>query len=330
MRMRAITIVGQGGPEVLRLTEVATPTPGPGQLRIRVHAAGLNRADLLQARGLYPAPPGAPSDIPGLEYSGEVEAVGPDTRRFSVGDRVMGITGGGAFAEFVVVHEDEALELPKRLGYAEGAAVPEAFLTAFDAVVLQGGLQASEVLLVHAATSGVGTAAIQIGHQWGAIVAGTGRSQEKLERCRPLGLSHLVTVTHTPPRFAEALRKSLGRGVDVALDLLGGPYVGETLAVMAPRGRILQVGTLAGAQAPLDLALLMRMRLRLTGTVLRSRSLAEKVALARAFEEKLHGPLCDGRLRPVLAGTLPFTSIEEAFAQMASNATLGKLVLTWD
>ncbi|HET9449984.1 MAG TPA: NAD(P)H-quinone oxidoreductase [Aggregicoccus sp.] len=329
--MKVLRISGEKGAGTLLLADAEEPAPGPHELCVRVHAAGLNRADLLQVRGLYPPPPDVPQDVPGLEFAGEVRAVGARVRAFRPGDRVMGLVGGGAFAEQLVVHEREALPLPENLTYAEAAALPEAYLTAFDALVLQGGLQAGESVLVHAVASGVGSAAALLCRAAGARVVGTGRSAQKLARAAQWGVAQTVLCEQAPPRFAEAVRAATGgRGADLALDLVGGDYLPETLQAMAPRGRVLLVGLVAGRSAPLDLGLVLSRRLRLTGTVLRSRPHEEKAALAQAAVRQLLPLFRSGALPPVIDAVLPFSEAAQALARLAGNAPVGKLVLAWD
>ena len=327
--MRALRIHGRGGPEVLRLEEVADPVPGPGEVAVRVRAAGLNRADLLQCLGLYPAPQDAPPDIPGLEYAGEIAAVGPRARRFQAGDRVMGLVGGGAFAERLVAHEREVMPVPGELPFTAAAAIPEAFVTAWDAMVLQGGLSGAQEVLIHAVASGVGTAGCQLGAALGARVIGTSRSAEKLERCRrELGLSVGIAVP-SGPIFAEAVKAATGRGADVVLDLAGGEYLPETIEAAAPRARILLVGLLAGPTAEVPLGRVLQKRLQIRGTALRSRPLEEKIAVAQRFEHEVLPLFQRGALKAVVDAVYPFTSAGAAFERMSSNRSFGKLVLEW-
>lgn len=328
--MKAAVTSDSGGPDSLRIKDVPNPTPGPSEIQVRVRATALNRADLLQTLGLYPPPPDAPPDIPGLEYSGEVSAVGEKVRRYKVGDHVMGIVGGGAFAEYVVCHEREALPIPTRLSFKDAAAIPEAFITAYDALVLQANLRASEWVLIHAAGSGVGSAAVQIASALGAKVIGTARTAEKLTGLRSLGLHHSVAVAHENPAFAAEVKKlTSGAGVDVVLDLVTGPTMPETLDCIASRGRWLLVGMLGGASASLELATVLRKRVTLLGTVLRSRPLEEKIAVAQRVEKELLPLFNEGRLRPVVDFVYPISSIAEAFARLSSNASFGKIVLEW-
>jgi putative PIG3 family NAD(P)H quinone oxidoreductase len=325
--MRAVIYSGAGGPEVITIGEVPKPEVRPEHVRVRVHAAGLNRADLIQRRGQYAAPPGWPADIPGLEYAGEIEAV-RGASKWKPGDRVMGLVGGGAQAELVTVHQDEALAIPDGLSYAEAAAIPEAFLTAFDALVTRGRLAAGERVLIHAVGSGVGTAAAQVGKHLGATVLGTSRSAAKLARALVYGLDQGIDTSR------ESFRDAVGQPVDVVLDVLGGPAFADNLAVLAPRGRLVLLGFLAGSRVTGDLGPILRKRLEIVGTVMRTRGLEERVPLVRAFAERML-PLFDQRiehaspLRPVLEGTYPMAELAEAHRALERNETFGKVVVTW-
>jgi NADPH:quinone reductase len=321
--MRAIAIQRPGGPEVLTLVERPLPEPSRGEVRVRVRATAVNRADLLQRMGAYPAPPDAPPDIPGLELAGEVDAVGPDVYRLAVGDRVFGLVGGGAYAEAVVTHERALARIPERLSFEQAAAIPEAFITAHDAIVGQAGLAGGECLLVHAVGSGVGTAAVQLGHALGAFVIGTARTADKLERARPLGLD--AGVVPEGGRFADAVRKIAEPAV--VLELVGGSYVAEDLRCIRPLGRIVVVGLMAGARHEVDLGLLLTRRARLFGTVLRSRPLEEKLAVMRAFEDQVVPLVARGKLVPVIDTVLSLDDAARAHERMASNAGFGKIVL---
>ena len=322
--MKAIVISRPGGPEVLELRDVETPRPGPGEVRVRVRAAGVNRADLLQRMGAYPAPPDAPSDIPGLELAGEIDEVGPHVRDLAVGDRVFGLCGGGAYAEALVAHSRALARLPQEVDFTAGAAVPEAFVTAWDALVSQAGLSAGETVLIHAAGSGVGTAAVQLARAIGARAIGTSRTAAKLERARGLGLEAGLIVEGG--RFAAQVKQAVGE-VDVVLELVGGGYLAEDLACLAPRGRIVLVGLMAGARAELDLATLLRKRARVFGTVLRSRPLEEKIAATRDFERHVVPLLTRGALAPIVDRVFPLARAAEAHAYVASNQGFGKVVL---
>ncbi len=327
---RAVRIRSPGGPEVLQIDRVSVDAPGPGQILVEVVAAGLNRADLLQRRGLYPPPKGAPKDVPGLEYAGHVAAVGEGVYAFAPGDDVMGIVPGGAMATHLVVHEREAIRVPKGLALTHAAAIPEAFMTAYDALFEQARLGTGESVLIHAVGSGVGTAALALARLCGAIAVGTSRTEDKLDRCAELGLAHGILVG-SPPRFAEAVReRTAGRGADVVLDLVGGAYLGENVDALAPLGRMAVVGLTGGASGELSLAKLLQKRLRVFGTVLRSRPLEEKAALAQRFAKQIVPFFAtDGRLAPVVDAVVPMSDVQAAHARMERNETFGKIVLTW-
>ena len=324
-------ITRPGPPETLALCELPDPVPGPGELLVRVRATGINRADLLQRRGLYPAPPGSPADIPGLEFSGEVLDGEAEGTGLAPGDRVMGILAGGGYAERLTVPARQCLPVPAALSFAEAAAIPEAFLTAFDALVLQAGLGAGEVLLVSAAASGVGTAAAQVAREVGALAIGTLRTAAKRPRLEQLDLGFLALLDAGAPDLAVQIAAAAGgRGVNVVLDLVGAASWPLALDTLAPRGRIVAVGTMSGARVALDLSALMRRRATLIGTVLRSRSAAEKAALTEAFAERMLPALVAGRLRPVVDRVLPLSEAAAAHALLERNDTLGKIVLSVD
>ncbi len=325
MTMRAIAITKPGGPDVLALVERETPQPARGEVRVRVRATAINRADLLQRMGAYPAPSDSPPDIPGLELAGEVEALGPGVERLAVGDRVFGLVGGGAYAEQLVTHERALAKIPDGMSFTDAAAMPEAFITAHDAIVGQAGLTGGETLLIHAAGSGVGTAAIQLGRALGVFTIGTARTPDKLERAKALGLDAGVVAEGN--RFADAVRAIEPAGAHVVLELVGGGYLDEDLRCTRPLGRIVLVGLMAGAKHELDLALILRKRLRLMGTVLRSRPLEEKLAAMRTFEDQVVPLIARGKLRPVIDMVMPLEQAAQAHARMASNAGFGKIVL---
>jgi putative PIG3 family NAD(P)H quinone oxidoreductase len=326
--MRAVVVTRPGGPEVLQLAERPLPEPGPGEIRVRVHASALNRADLLQRRGLYPAPPGAPQDVPGLEYAGEVDAVGEGAGLWAVGNRVMGIVGGGGYAEYVVVHEREAMRIPQGFSYEEGAAIPEAFLTAYDALFTRLELLMGERVLIHAVGSGVGTAALQLARAAGAVTIGTSRSPEKLRRAAELGLD--VGIDTGREELAAALESATsGGGVHAVVDLVGGKLLEQSLRGLAQGGRVVVVGTVAGSRVELDLGLLLQRRIRIVGTVLRTRPLEEKIALAREFSSTVLPLLSSGKIRPVVDRVIPFADVADGHRQMEENDTFGKIVLKW-
>ncbi|HEV7993564.1 MAG TPA: NAD(P)H-quinone oxidoreductase [Gemmatimonadaceae bacterium] len=326
--MRAIVITRPGGPEVLELQERPTPEPGLGQVRVRVRASALNRADLMQRMGNYPAPPGAPADIPGMEYAGEVDAVGSAATLWPVGSRVMGIIGGGAHAEFVCIHEREVLPMPRDLSFEEAAAIPEVFLTAYDALFRQLDVRVGERVLVHAIGSGVGTAALQLARVAGATVYGTSRSPAKLERAKLLGLAH--AIDNSAGDWAARVEALAGaNAIHALVDLVGGGYLRDNLRVLAPRGRLVVVGLTAGNRAEIDLGVVLRKRVRIIGTALRSRAMEEKAALAREFSQRVVPMFDSKQLRPVIERVYPFAEISAAHEAMESNATFGKLVLRW-
>lgn len=319
--MRAIHIAKPGGPEVLELRDTPAPEPGRGEIRVRVRATAVNRADILQRMGMYPAPADAPQDIPGLEYAGEVDAVGAGVRLWKPGDRVFGLVGGGSYAEQLVTHEREAARIPDGLGFRDAAAMPEAFVTAYDAMVEQAGLRAGETVLINAVASGVGTAAVQIARAIGARSIGTTRTAAKLERVMALGLDEGVVAED------GAFAGKLGRKVDVVLELVGGRYLDEDLGCIAPTGRIVLVGLMAGARCELNLGALLTKRVTVRGTVLRSRPLEEKIAAGQLLARQLVPLIERGALRPVVDRTFPLERMADAHAYVQGNESVGKIVI---
>jgi len=327
--VKAVVIPRPGNPGVLAIEERPRPSPGPGDVLVRVHASALNRADILQRRGKYPPPPGAPEDIPGLEYAGEVVEVGTGAGLWAPGNRVMGIVAGGGHAEFVCVNEREVIRIPQSLSWEEAAAVPEVFMTAYDALFRILGITVGDRVLIHAVASGVGTAASQLAAAAGATVFGTSRTASKLERVSELGVTHAIDSSRHD--FVEVIRRETdGEGVRAVLDLIGGPDLGRSLEALALRGRLVLVGTMAGAGADLDLGRILRRRLEIFGTVLRSRPPEERIALARDFSAHVIPLFSAGRLRPVIDRVMPFTEIAAAHRLMEDDRTFGKVVLTWD
>lgn len=324
---KAIRIREHGGPEVLEIGEIEVPRPGPSQVLVEVAAAGLNRADCLQRRGFYPAPPGVPADVPGLELAGVVEAVGEGVDRWRAGDRVMGIVSGGAMATRVVTEADELMSVPKALSLEEAAAIPEVFLTAYDAMVLQGDLKAGQSVLVHAVASGVGTAAIQLASLLRATSVGTSRTAHKLQRCTDLGLTHAVLVEEG--RFADAVLAAVPEGMNVILDTVGAAYLPQNVKVIASKGRIIVIGLMGGVKGELNLGGLLSKRASVHGSVLRSRSRSEKAELTSAFAAQMLGRFATSQLEPIIDEVLPMTEVEVAHRRMEANETFGKLVLTW-
>jgi NADPH2:quinone reductase len=324
--MRAIVISKPGGPEVLTLVERDAPVPSRGEVRVAVKGTAVNRADLLQRMGAYPAPADSPADIPGLEIAGVVDALGPGVERLKLGDRVFGLVGGGGYAEQVVSHERALAKIPDGMSFEDAAAVPEAFCTAHDAIVTQAQIRSGETLLVHAVGSGVGTAAVQLARAFGVTTIGTARTPDKLEQAKPLGMEHGIVVERGT--FADATRALAPAGVDVVLELVGGNYVAEDLRCIATLGRIVLVGLMAGTKGDLDLGLVLRKRARIFGTVLRARPLEEKIAAMRAFETQVVPLLARGACKPIVDCVMPLADAGKAHERMQSNAGFGKIVLS--
>jgi putative PIG3 family NAD(P)H quinone oxidoreductase len=326
--MRAVVLREFGGPEVLQFEEVPDPQPGPEEILVDVAATALNRADLLQRRGLYPDPSGPALDIPGMEFSGIVAAVGARARRWHVGDEVMGIVAGGAYAERLVVHERQAMAVPPTVALVDAAAIPEVFLTAWDALVLQGGLTAGRWALVHAGASGVGTAAIQIAKAIGARIAVT-CSAPKADACRGLGAD--AVFERSPHDWAADAAAAVPGGFDTILDVIGGEELLRNLGVIAPQGTLVQVGTMGGGatvNAGALLGALMGKRAKIVGTALRPRPVEQKIAVTQRFAAEMLPLFESGELQPVIDRHLPFPQIASAHELMEANANTGKLVVT--
>ena len=323
--MRAVVLTEFGGPEVLHIAEVPAPTPGPEEVLVAVRATALNRADLLERMGMYPNPFPSQHQIPGLEFAGVVESVGERVRDWKPGDAVMGIVSGGGYAEKLTIHERQAIRVPHGMNAADAAAIPEVFITAWDALVVQGGLTSGRTALVHAGASGVGTAAIQICRAIGARVIVT-CSTAKMGACRHLGADLIIDYTQTD--FVDAVKTfTKNRGVDVVLDVIGGDYVDRNINCLATKGSIVQVGTMAGAPQAVNVGALMFKRARIIGTVLRARPVDEKIAISRRFADEVL-PLFDaGALKPVIDSRYAFADIAEAHEHMAANANAGKIVV---
>lgn len=326
--MRAVVITTPGGPEVLELRDVPKPSPSYGQVLVRVRATALNRADVLQRQGRYPAPADSPADVPGMELAGEIAEIGEGVSRWRVGQRVFGIVGGGAYAEFVVTHERLLAEIPNALSYEQAAAVPEAFITAHDALVTQAQLRASETVLIHAVASGVGLAAVQLTRALGAIPFGTARGKGKIERARELGLEDGWEATGELQEMAvHAKRWSGGRGMNVVLDLVGGAYFPASVEAMAPLGRLMIIGTMAGREATIPLGRVLSSRITIRGTMLRGRALEEKIAATRAFEDQVVPLFSRGILRAVVDREFALADVRAAHMRMEANESIGKIVL---
>ncbi|HVB62392.1 MAG TPA: NAD(P)H-quinone oxidoreductase [Ktedonobacteraceae bacterium] len=325
--MRAAIITRPGKPDVLEIQEVETPEPVGDYVRVRVRASGINRADTVQRAGHYPAPPGWPANIPGMEFAGEVDAVGPLARAWKPGQRVMGLAGGGAQAEYIVVHEGMLVEIPDNLDFVQAAGIPEVFMTAHDALFTQGGLQMGERILIHAVGSGVGTAAIQLARATGATTFGTSRTPEKLERAKSLGLDHAFGDQD----FAAAVQRlTNGQGVHMVLDFIGAPYLQQNMEALAAWGRVVFLSTLGGAQANFNISLMMGKRISIRGCTLRSRTLEEKLAVTRRFATGVLPLLANGTVKPIIDQVYPLEQIADAHRAMEANKNFGKLIVRVD
>ena len=322
--MRAIVLEEKGGPEVLQIREVPDPVPGPEELLVDVVSTAVNRADLLQRMGLYPGPPMV-FEIPGLEFAGRVVGVGDRVTEAVIGDVVMGIQNGGCYAEKLTVHERQAMAVPDSLPLADAGAFPEVFITAWDALVRQGGLTSGRWALVHAGASGVGTAAIQIAKTLGARIAVTA-SAGKHEVCRALGAD--LVIDYATEDFVDKVRAATdGAGVDVVLDVVGGEYLPGNVAAVALGGRIIQVGVMAAKPVPFDVGSLLMKRASITGTTLRARPIEEKIAITQEFAAQLLPHVALGVLKPVIDSRYALEEVAAAHTRMGQNANAGKLVL---
>lgn len=322
---RAVRIVGAGGPEVLELQDIERPKPGPCEILVEVAAAGLNRADCLQRMGVYPAPKGTVQDIPGLEYSGVVCELGEGSRKWKIGDTVMGICAGGAMASHLVVPEKTAMPTPLGMPLEQAGAIPEVFVTAYDALV-QAKWSPDKSLLIHAIGSGVGTAGLLLAKRAGLKVLGTSRSQWKLDKAAALGLEHSLLVSEN--KFAKAVRAEFG-GADCILDFIGAAYLSENIKSLAVQGHLVVIGLLGGVKGELPLGLLLAKRATIIGTVLRSRNLKEKVALRDDFVRDVLPGFEQGELAPVVEAIIPMQEIAEAHTLLESNKSFGKIVMRW-
>jgi NADPH:quinone reductase len=325
--MQAIVITKPGGPEVLQLADVGDPVAQRGEVLVKIHATAVNRADLIQRAGHYPAPPGVPKDIPGMEFAGEIVSSGDTFSDWKKGDRVFGLVGGGSYAQYLVVHSRALSRIPDNLSYEEAAAFPEASITAYDAMVSQCALRAGETVLISGVTSGVGTMAVQIAHAIGARPLGTTRSDMKADRLAEIGLRDLIIAADG--RFAEKVNGlTNGVGVDVVLELIGGNYLKEDLQCVANQGRIIIVGLLAGASAEVDLGKILSKRLHVMGTNLRARPLEQKLTVMRVFDKSLVPLIAQGALKAVVDKVYPLKDAAAAHEYVASNESFGKVVLS--
>lgn len=327
--MKAVVITKFGGPDVLAIEEVPAPQPGPGQVLVRVHATALNRADLLQRQGKYPAPQGVVQNIPGLEFAGEVAALGPGATYWEKGDRVFGLTPGGAHAEYVVVEEGRLAAIPGGMDWVTAAAIPEVFITAYDALVSQAHMQMGDKVLIHAVGSGVGLAGVQLARAFGAIPYGTSRTADKIDRAKQYGLEAGCVLDEKLSQLeAFAQSHTDGGGFNVVLDLVGGPYVAASLKVLASKGRIMLVASMGGSEITLSLGQIHKHRAHLIGTILRARPVDEITEVMRAFSQHVVPLFSAGKLRPVIDKTFTINNIQEAHRYQESNQSFGKIVLT--
>lgn len=323
--MIAIAITAPGGPEVLAPHRRPVPTPGADEILVKVAASGVNRPDVMQRMGLYPPPPGA-SEIPGLEIAGEVVAMGSNATRWKIGDRVCALVSGGGYAEYCVAHESHALAVPHGLAMSEAAAIPETFFTVWHNLFERGRLAADETVLVHGGSSGIGTTAIQLAKAYGATVLVTAGTDEKCAACRALGADHAINY-RTTDFVAAAKEATGGAGVNLILDMVGGEYIGRNYEAAAADGRIVQIAIQAGGRATVDFRRLMLKRLTHTGSTLRSRSVADKAAIAAAVAEKVMPLVASGKVRPVMDSTFTLAEAASAHARMESSHHIGKIVL---
>ncbi len=321
--MTAIAITAPGGPEVLKPVRLAVPVPAAHEVLVKVKAAGVNRPDVLQRQGSYPPPPGAP-DTPGLEIAGEIVALGDGVQRYEVGDMVCALVPGGGYAEFAVVHEDNALPVPAGLSCVEAAAIPETFFTVWTNVFDRGGLKEGETLLVHGGSSGIGTTAIMLGKAFGAVVVVTAGSEEKCQACRELGAD--LAINYRAEDFVAVLGERKIKP-DVILDMVGGDYVAKNLKVAALHGRIVMIAFQKGSRLEADWMPVMLKRLTFTGSTLRARSVAEKAGIARALERDVWPLFAAGQLKPIIFRTFPLEQAAQAHALMESSEHIGKIVL---
>jgi NADPH2:quinone reductase len=323
--MTAIGIKTAGGPDMLVPQQRPVPGPGAGEILVKVAAAGVNRPDVMQRMGLYPPPPGAP-DIPGLEIAGEIVALGSGVKRWKIGDRVMALVVGGGYAEYCLAHESHALPV-STLSMVEAAAIPETFLTVWHNAFERGGLKSGETLLVHGGSSGIGTTAIQLAKAFGARVITTAGSQEKCDACRKLGAD--VAVNYKTEDFVAATKAATNdKGAEVIMDMVGGDYIARNYEAAAVEGRIVQIAFQGSPKATVDFRRIMLKRLHHTGSTLRSRSIADKGAIARAVEDNVLPLLAAGKVKPVIYKTFPLNDAAAAHALMESSTHIGKIVLT--
>lgn len=325
--MRAVVIERAGGPEVLTIKELPSPEPKKGEVRVAVKAIGVNRADVMQRMGHYPAPADSPPDIPGLEYAGIVDAVGEGVNNLKLGDRVFGLAGGGTYAEHVVAHSLTTVKIPDYMDFSTAAAIPEVFITAYDALVCQCSFRSGQTVLIHAVGSGVGLAAVQIVRALGGFSIGTARSAEKVKEAHNWGMDKGIVVGEHS--FAHKVNEmTAGKGVDIVIELVGGKYFHEDLQCIANLGQIIIVGLVAGTKSEIDLATVLRKRIVIHGTTMRMRPLDEKIQAANLLERNILPLFERGLLKANIDEQMPITDVVEAHRIIDSNKNFGKVVLT--
>ena len=324
--MTVVEIAAPGGPEQLKAAVRPLPRPKEGEVLVRVHAAGVNRPDVLQRQGRYPPPPGA-SDLPGMEIAGEVAALGPKVSGVALGDKVTCLLPGGGYAGYAVAAAPLLMPIPKGLSMVEAAAIPETFLTVWTNLFERGGCKSGDTVLVHGGTSGIGTTAIQLARAWGALVFATAGSEAKARACEALGA--VRGIDYKTEDFVEVIRaETKGYGIDITLDMVAGSYVQRNLDIAALEGRVVTISTLGGSRAEINVGMIMIKRLTLTGSTLRSRTVAQKAAVAEAVRQNVWPLLESGKVRPVIFKTFPLADASEAHRLMESSNHIGKIVLT--
>src|SRR5271165_4042740 len=324
--MMVVEIAAPGGPEQLKSSVRPVPQPGDGEVLVRVAAAGVNRPDVMQRQGRYPPPPGA-SDLPGLEIAGEIAALGAKVSGLSIGDKVTALLAGGGYAAYAVAAAPLCLPVPNGISMVEAAAIPETYFTVWTNLFERGGCKAGDVVLIHGGTSGIGTTAIQLAAAWGARVFATAGSEEKARACEKLGAT--LGIDYRTQDFVEVIRaQTQGYGIDITLDMVAGSYVQRNLDIAALEGRVVTISLLGGSRAEINMGMVLTKRLTLTGSTLRSRTVAQKAAVADAVRRNVWPLLAAGRVRPVIYATFPLAEASEAHRLMETSKHIGKIVLT--
>lgn len=327
--MKAVVITQPGGPEVLQITDRPKPSIAPNEVLVKVAAAGINRPDVAQRKGNYPPPAGAPQDIPGLEIAGTIAEIGADVSRWEIGDKVCALVIGGGYAEYCNVPEGQCLPVPENLSFVEAASLPETFFTVWSNVFDRGRLKPGESLLVHGGSSGIGVAAIQMAHALGSPVYVTAGSDEKCKFCEDLGVKK--AINYRKENFPEVIKElTKGKGVDVILDMIGGDYTPGNIQSLADEGRLVLINTMNGKDVQIDLAQVMRKRLNITGSMLRSRSVEFKSYIARNLEKHIWPLIASGKIKPIINSVFPAEEASQAHQLMESSEHIGKIVLNFE